>query len=366
MQKFWKCKSISINLFDKIVVSEYNWLFIVSLPMKTIESKEKMSKRQNIVIMWFGELWQWFYDILKETNSNVYVVSVSGKNNKMYEKAWIRPYNRYEWFPILYENIDAVLLCCRTDQLEAVKALIPKEIFPKVVDKLVLFQNGFGIKELSAKIFGKNLPRCVPNLSFKRHDGKNITLTFAKASPIKWIEKENIKNLIATLNNYTSKKFGKYLFEWVDSIALHREGEYKAFINAVLNSLCVVYHDNVQHSIQKFTQEFGKDALDLWAKEIGNVINITLKDSVFETNVGEVKYYLETMIEKFANEKPSTYNQYYDLAPTRGKVLSEDEHLLGYIIAQARKHNILIPISMEIRKRMKNIEEWINNNLQNN
>jgi ketopantoate reductase len=82
--------------------------------------------------------------------------------------------------------------------------------------------------------------------------------------------------------------------------------------------------------------------------------------------VGEVKYYLDTMIEKFANEKPSTYNQYYDLAPKRGKVLSEDEHLLGYIIAQARKHNISIPLSTEIRNRMKNIEEEINKKLQKN
>ncbi len=334
--------------------------------MKTIESKEKMSEKQNIVIMWFGELWQWFYDILKETNSNVYVVSVSGKNNKMYEEAGIHPYNRYEWFPVSYKNIDAVLLCCRTDQLEAVKTLIPKEIFPKVVDKLVLFQNGFGIKELSARIFGKNIARCIPNLSFKRHDGKNIILTFAKTSPIKWMEKENIKNLIDTLNNYTSREFGKYLFEWVDSIALHRQGEYKAFINAVLNSLCVVYFGNVKQSIQKFIQEFGIDALDTWAKEIGKVINIGLKGSVFETNVGEVKYCLDTMIEKFANEKPSTYNQYYDLAPKRGKVLSEDEHLLGYIIAQARKHNISIPLSTEIRNRMKNIEEEINKKLQKN
>ena len=123
--------------------------------------------------------------MLKDTESNVYVVSVSGKNNKMYEAAGIRPYTRYEGFPVPYEDIDAVLLCCRTDQLEAVKTLIPKEILPKVVDKIVSFQNGFGVRENLQKIFGKSIARCVPNLSFKRHDGKNISLTFAKPSPIK-------------------------------------------------------------------------------------------------------------------------------------------------------------------------------------
>lgn len=331
--------------------------------MKLAEDKEKIQKKTNVVIMGFGELWQWFYDMLKETNANVYVVSVSGKNNKMYEEAGIRPYNRYEWFPVSYEAIDAVLLCCRTNQLEVVKTLIPKEIFPKVVDKIVSFQNGFGVKEKLTQIFGKSPARCVPNLSFKRHDGKNITLTFAKPSPIKGIEKENIKELMDTLNNYTSKEFWKYLFEWVDSIALHREGEYKAFINSVLNSLCVVYHGNVKTAVQNFVQEFGPDAVERWSQEIWKVINIHLKNSVFETNTGEVKYYLDTMIEKFANEVPSTYNQYYDQAPQRGKILSEDNHLLGYIIAQAKKHKISIPMSTEIRKRMKTIEKQINQEL---
>lgn len=331
--------------------------------MNTLENREKLDKKLNIVIMWFWELWQWFYDMLKETNTNIYVVSVSWKNNKQYENAGIHPYNRYEWFPVPYEDIDAVLLCCRTDQLEIIKTLIPKKILPKIVDKIISFQNGFGVKEKLTQLFGKSPARCIPNLSFKRHDGKNITLTFAKASPIKWIEKENIKDLMDTLNNYTSKEFWKYLFEWVDSIALHREWEYKAFINTILNSLCVVYHGNVVSSIQKFTQEFGTDILDKWSNEIWEVINIKLKDSIFETNVGEVKYYLDTMIEKFANEVPSTYNQYYDQAPKRGKVLSEDNHLLGYIIAQAKKHKISIPISTEIRNRMKKIEKEINNSL---
>ena len=66
--------------------------------------------------MWFGELWQWFYDMLKEMNANVYVVSVSWKNFEQYQNAGIQPYNRYEGFPVKYEDIDAVLLCCRTDQ----------------------------------------------------------------------------------------------------------------------------------------------------------------------------------------------------------------------------------------------------------
>ena len=166
------------------------------------------------------------------------------------------------------------------------------------------------------------------------------------------------------LNNYTSKEFGKYLFEGVDSIALHREGEYKAFINAILNSLCVVYHGTVKHSLQKFAQEFGNDALANRSKEIWQVINNRLEHSVFETTLGEVRYYLNTMIEKFANEVPSTYNQYYDQAPKRGKVLSEDDHLLGYIIQQARIHKISIPISTEMRKRMKHIEEEINTSLE--
>ena len=168
--------------------------------MKLAEDKEKIKKKPNIVIMGFGELWQWFYHMLKETNTNVYVVSVSGKNNKMYEENEIHPYNRYEWFPVPYEAIDAVLLCCRTNQLEVVKTLIPKEIFPKVVDKVISFQNGFGVKEKLIQVFGKSTARCIPNLSFKRHDGKNITLTFAKPSPIKGIEKENIKEYLWIFN----------------------------------------------------------------------------------------------------------------------------------------------------------------------
>jgi hypothetical protein len=58
--------------------------------MESIELREKIGKKLNIIIMWFGELWQWFYDMLKETNSNVFVVSVSWKNSKQYQNAWIK------------------------------------------------------------------------------------------------------------------------------------------------------------------------------------------------------------------------------------------------------------------------------------
>ncbi len=86
------------------------------MKMKWIENREIIEKKLNVVMMWFGELWQWFYDMLKEMNANVYVVSVSWKNFEQYQNAGIQPYNRYEGFPVKYEDIDAVLLCCRTDQ----------------------------------------------------------------------------------------------------------------------------------------------------------------------------------------------------------------------------------------------------------
>lgn len=330
--------------------------------MEFVESKEVFWKKLNIVIMGLGELWQWFYNMLKETNSNVFVVSVSWKNNEQYENAGIEPYNRYEWFPIKYDDIDVVLLCCRTDQLEAVKTLIPEEILPKVVDKIVSFQNGFGVREKLIELFGKSPAKCIPNLSFKCYDWKNITLNFAKSSPIKWIEQENIHNLMDILNDYTSKKFWKYLFEWVDSLALHREGEYKAFMNTVLNSLCVIYKWNVKYSLWKFKGEFGIDVLDKWAQEISNILNLRL-NKVFETNAGEVKYYIEMIAKKFANEKPSTYQQYYQSSKKRWEVLSEDNHLLWYIVNQSKQTWIVAPISNEIWNRMKNIEKEINQSL---
>lgn len=333
--------------------------------MESIEAKEKIWKKLNIVIMWFGELWQWFYDMLKDTNSNVYVVSVSWKNSKQYKEAWINPYNRYEWFPIKYEDIDAVLLCCRTWQLELIKELIPEKVLPKVVDKFISFQNGFDVKENLIRIFGKSVSRCVPYLSFKNYDWKTIKLSFARTSPIKWIEQKNIYDLMETLNDYSSKNFGKYLFEWVDSIALQREGEFKAMINTVLNSLCVVYKSDVNNSIHLFKQEFGEDVIKMRSKEISDVENVVYDNSPFEINTWEVEYRILHVAEKFAKEKPSTYQQYYINSWVRWEVMTEDNHLLWYIIKKARDNKINAPISKQIWKRMKEIEKKINQSLKN-
>lgn len=334
--------------------------------MKLTEAKEKMSKKLNIVIMWFGELWQWFYDILKETNSNVYVVSVSGKNSQQYKNAWITPYNRYEWFPISYDDIDAVLLCCRSDQLELIKTLIPEEVLPKVVDKFISFQNWFGLKDELVKIFGKSVPRCIPYLSFKNYNGKKIQLTFARTSPLKWTERQNIYDVMSTMNDYTSKKFGKYLFEGVDSIVLQREWEFKAIINTVLNSLCVIYKSDVKTALKSFKNEFGQDAISTWSKEISDIENVRYKNSPFEINAWEAEYRILHTAEKFAKEKPSTYQQYYVNSQVRWTVLSEDHYLLWYLVEKAEEKHINAPISNEIWHRMKNIERTINQNIQKN
>ena len=333
--------------------------------MESIESREKIGKKLNIVIMWFGELWQWFYDMLKETNSNVFVVSVSWKNSKQYQNAWIKPYNWYEWFPIKYEDIDAVLLCCRTWQLELIKELIPDEVLPKVVDKFISFQNGFDVKEKLINVFGKSISRCVPYLSFKSYEWKKIKLSFAKSSPIKWTEQQNIYDLMQTLNDYTSKKFWKFLFEWVDSIALQREWEFKAMINTVLNSLCVIYKSDVKNSINLFKKEFGEDAIKKRSKEISDVENVVYDNSPFEINSWEVEYRILHVAEKFTKEKPSTYQQYYINSRARWEIMSEDNNLLWYIIKKSKLHKIDAPISTEIWNKMKKIEKWINQTLKN-
>ncbi len=334
--------------------------------MEVGESVEKIAKKLNVVIMWFGELWQWFYDMLKETNSNVYVVSVSWRNSEQYKRANIKPYNRYEGFPIPYEDIDVVLLCCRTTQLELVKTLIPKEVLPKVVGKLVSFQNWFGVRDDLIRLFGKSIPRCVPYLSFKKYDGKEVQLSFARTSPIKWTEFQNVKDLESTLNDYTSKKFWKFLFEWVDSIALQRDWEFKAIINTVLNSLCVIYKSNVEDSIAKFKKEFGEDAIKKRSKEISDIENITYDNSPFEINPWEVEYRVLDFAKAFAKQVPSTYQQYYVNSFVRWQVMSEDNHLLWYLIEKAKRNNINIKISKSVWDMMKAIEAQINRDLLSN
>ena len=331
--------------------------------MEPIEAKEKIEGKLNIVIMWFGELWQWFYDILNHTNSNVYVVSISWRNDALYTQHWVKAYNWYEWFPVSYEDIDAVLLCCRTNQLDKVSTLIPKSILPKVISKMISFQNWFGVKEKLMQLFWKSPARCIPYLSFKCYNGKDINLTFAKPSPIKSWDEASIKKIINLINDYTSDTFWMYLFEWVDSIALQRDGEYKAIINSVLNSLCVIYKWDVAKSMNKFEKEFGANWLLERSKEISCILNSRF-NWIFETNPWEVKYRIENIAQKFAKEKPSTYNQYYEQANQRGKILSEDNHLLGYIIQQSRLKWIIAPISDIIRWRMKDIEKQINMNIK--
>jgi ketopantoate reductase len=212
-------------------------------------------------------------------------------------------------------------------------------------------------------IFGKSIPRSVAFLSFKRYKWKDLTLEIAKPSPIKWMENSNIKDFVDIVNTYTNKSFNKYLFEWVDSIALQREGEIKAIINSILNSIGVIYKSNVQDAIKSFKEEFWETAISDRAEEISNIENTTLKDSPFEINTGEMYYRILHTAEKFAQEKSSTYQQYFINAQSRWKVLSEDDHLLWNLIQRARNHSINAPISNEVWNRMKKIEAEINKNV---
>jgi hypothetical protein len=68
----------------------------------------------------------------------------------------------------------------------------------------------------------------------------------------------------------------------------------------------------------------------------------------------------------FAKQVPSTYQQYYVNSFVRWQVMSEDNHLLWYLIKKAERNNIDTTISKSVWDMMKAIEAQINRDLLSN
>lgn len=321
------------------------------------ESIENQSSKHNFLIIGFGDLGKWWHQILTEANQNVYVASL---NNTKYTDEYtkdhhVETHNLYQ-LPIDYKDIDVVLVCCTSTDLSLLAEVIPPEL-KKKVNNFVFFQNGIWIRERLRTLFDDEHPtQSVPYFSFKTQGGKTVEIKSIKPSPITW-DLPTINVLMSVLNEGPKQDI---LFEWVDSILLRKEERRKGYINAFLNTICVIYRGNVEESLKNFYREYGAKAFEDICKEFYTFNNEVAKDALAYMSQEEINSFIQQAIKKFGKEFPSTYIQYYVKSKEIGEIRSDEQRFIWTIMRGAEQKWVKLPILDSLYEKMMHIKSSLN------
>lgn len=319
------------------------------------------SQKHNFVIIWFGDLWKWWHQLLTEAGQNVYVCSLNGR-------AYTDPYsiehkvhchNAFN-LPIAYEDVDVVLICCTARDLDMLHNCLPIELIKEKASRMVFFQNGIGIREKIKQIL-LNTPhptQVIPYFSFKTNWGNKVDISLAKPCPTTW-EKDVINILTETLNIWPHQN---HWFEWMDSIILRKEERKKGYINTFINTISVIYKAPTQKALDMFLSEFWPGAKEEIYKELLQFNNNIAGDELAHMEINEIREDIENALTKFATKYPSTYYQYYKNPKINGTIHSDEEHFIGRIISNCDYCKKDLPLLRKLYNRMmgikKQIEQW--------
>lgn len=315
------------------------------------------NKKYNFVIIWFWDLWKWWHQLLTDAGQNVIVCSLNWRayTDEYSLKHNIHAYNVFH-LPIEYDAIDVVLVCCTASDIWLLHTCLPKKLIEEKSNKLVFFQNGIGIRQRIKQLL-LNTPhptQAIPYFSFKTNWGSQVDIALAKPSPITG-DQDLIYKLTHALNVWPHQN---HRFEWMDSIVLRKEERKKWYVNAFLNSICVIYKLPVGKAVKAFIDEFGQNAKKVVYKELLIFNNHIAKDELANMEIEEIEEDIENAIEKFFTKYPSTYNQYY--ATNRNKVHSDEHHFIWMILSQSEEKWIELPILKNLYMRMQEIKRQIN------
>lgn len=328
---------------------------------KSIEHKEVSNKKHNFVIVWFWDLWKWWHQLLTEAWQNVCVCSLNGRqyHDEYSLTHWVKSYNVYK-LPIPYEEIDVVLICCTATDIDLLWQCLPKRLIKEKSNQFVFFQNGIGIRErIKNALWNEHPTQVIPYFSFKANNWSKVNIKFAKPSPATG----NILTLNTLIDGLNRGPEQDPIFEGMDSIILRKEERKKWYVNSFLNTISVIYNAPVWKAVESFTKEFWKDAKNDLYKELLTYNNDIAGDELAHMEIEEIQEDIENAIEKFNDEYPSTYFQYYKNSKDRQEIHSDEQDFIGRIIAWCTYQNKKLLLLEKLYHRMQSIKKDINSKI---
>lgn len=316
------------------------------------ESNEIQNKKHNFVIVWFGDLWKWWHQLLTEAWQNVYVCSLHWrKYDDDYSKSHnIQSYNAFK-LPISYDDIDVVLICCTATDIDLLKECLPKKLIEQKANQFVFFQNGIWIRDKIKNILSntQHPTQVIPYFSFKTNGWSKVTIKFAKPCPATG-DDITLKTLVEATNKWPHQSI---LFEWVDSIILRKEERKKWYVNSFLNTICVLYDAPVEKAVKEFKQEFWDNAQRQIYYELTTFNNDIAWDDLAHMEKEEIQEDIENAIQAFKDLYPSTYFQYYRNRWEVQQIHSDEQHFIGKIIQICDIKWKKLPLLETLYNRMK-------------
>ncbi len=238
----------------------------------------------------------------------------------------------YEWPIWQDENLDILLVCCKASQTIQALDQWRAAIGPKT--QIVLLQNGLGQHQLVAKTFPKNtlFAASTTEGAFRSEINK---VTYAGIGQTQWgfysgVE-EPLKLPLELLqgNHYWSANIKQTLLD-------------KLAINAIINPLTVKYQCK---NGELLTQKEAFSELKLLCIEVDEFFN----------NIGySISFDLFEKSQLIAQLTANNYSSM--LQDIQNKRLTEIDFINGYLLNEAAKNNMNLPISESLVKLVKSYE----------
>lgn len=308
--------------------------------MKELESIDTTNdiKNKTVIILGYGQIWQYFYQILKKNWCKSLVIS---------KRKWDHISDR-NTLPIKIEEVDYIINTYKVPDIKQATTEIPEGFKWKIL----YIQNGFNIREIVAEMWIQDILFAVLNISVKRESDWKLWTKILKESPISG---EWSRDIIALFN-------GPYHSLFKESDNFDRDVAKKWIINSIFNPLSIIYNKTAKEAIDTY---WFKQLKNL-ANEILSVVNCWCNPEIEKEELWE---YIMNVYENFWEDFPNTHQDFYekvwDEYIMRNSIKkNEIDNLLWYLLIQARKFWIACPLIEEIYDKIQQMEHnQLNKNL---
>lgn len=305
---------------------------------------------ENIVIVGYGQIGRSFEQILNAANAKVKICEI-GKHDDD-EKF----FDDWGSLGISFDDVDFVIVAVKAYHLKSAVESVP----PALRDKLVFVQNGLGIEEVVDGVDGvRNAIYGVLFLSAKDMESGG-TMVVAKPSHFYG---GKAGEFVALLNRgregFAAEPESNDVFLKVKLM--------KGVVNVVYNAICTIW----QMPVKSTYNRFGREKIEAMVREVVTVLNSHYGREVL--GFEEALATINTIRETWANEVPTTYKEFWgEIKPgesfsgldirdkiPEGPMLTEMDHLLGFIVKEGEKRGISIPVCVDVHEMLKQLEGWI-------
>lgn len=305
---------------------------------------------KNIVIVGYGQIGRSFEQIFKAANSNVKIRETGQHDDD--EKF----FDDWENLGISFDNIDFVIVAVKTYHLKSAVESVP----PALRGKLVFIQNGLGIEEIVNGIDGvRNAIHGVLFLSAKDMESGGA-MVVAKPSHFYG---EKADEFVALLNRGREG----FAVEPESNDVFLKVKLMKGIVNVVYNAICPIFQAPVKNTYDRF----GRGNIEAMVREVVTVLNSHYGREILDFE--EAFATINAIYEAWANEVPTTYRDLWGkIKPgesfsgqdvrdktSGGPMLTEIDHLLGFIVREGEKRGIPIPVCKDVYETLGQLEGWI-------